>query len=38
MLPHPLTNFEYENIIEMNLDSMVFINEIIYLRQRKGHM
>ena len=31
MLPHPLTNFEIQNIIKMNLDLMVFILQIIYL-------
>ena len=38
MPPHPLTNFEYENIIKTNVDSMVFIYDIIYLRHKKGHM
>ena len=30
MLPHPLTNFEIQKIIKMNLDLMVFIQEVIY--------
>ena len=28
--PHPLTNFEIQNIIKMSLDLMGFIPEIIY--------
>ena len=33
MLPHPLTNFEIQkNIIKKNLNLMVFIQEIIYLK------
>ena len=35
---HPLTNFEIQSIIKMNLTSMVFIQEIIYLKQRIGYM
>ena len=38
MLPHPLTNFEIQNIMKINLDLMVFIQEIIYKKQRMGHM
>ena len=30
MPPHPLTNFEIQNIIKMSLDLMVFVLEIIY--------
>ena len=30
MPPHPLTNFEIQKIIKMNLDLMVFIQEVIY--------
>ena len=29
MAPHPLTNFEIQIIIKMNLNLMVFIQEII---------
>ena len=32
MSPHPLTNFETQNIIKSNLNLMVFIQEIIYLK------
>ena len=31
-MPHPLTNFEMQRIIKMNLKLMVFIQEIIYLK------
>ena len=33
MPPHPLTNFEYRNIIKMNQNLMVFFQEIIYLKK-----
>ena len=32
MPPHPLTNFEIQNIIKMNLNLMEFIQEMIYLK------
>ena len=32
MPPHPLTNFEKENIIKTILNLMVLIQEIIYLK------
>ena len=32
MLPHPLNNFEIQNIIKMSLNLMVLIQEIIYLK------
>ena len=32
MPPHPLTNFEIQSIIKMNLNLMAFIEEIIYIR------
>ena len=32
MPPHPLEILEYKGIIKMNLNLMVFIREIIYLR------
>ena len=32
MPPHPLTNFEIQSIIRMNLNLMAFIEEIIYIR------
>ena len=32
MPPHPLTNFEIQNIIKININLMVFIQEIIYLK------
>ena len=35
MPPHPLTNFEYRNIIKMNQELMVFFLEIIYLKKKK---
>ena len=40
MLPHPLTIFEIENYYEpkMNLTLMVYIQEIIYLKQWMGYM
>ena len=37
MLPNPLTNLKYKNI-KMNLNSMVLVQEIIYLKQMMGHM
>ena len=33
MPPYPLTHFEAKGITKMNLDSMVFILEVIYLKQ-----
>ena len=33
MLPHPLTNFEIQNI-KMNQDLMVFFQEIICLKNK----
>ena len=30
MPPHPLTNFEIQNIIKTNLNLMMFIQEVIY--------
>ena len=33
MPAHPLTNFEIKSITKMSLDLMVFILEIIYLKQ-----
>ena len=33
MLPYPLTNFEIQKIIKANLNLMVSIQEIIYLKQ-----
>ena len=33
MPPHPLTNFEIQNITRMNLDLMMFILGIIYLKK-----
>ena len=38
MPPHPLTNFEIQNIIKMSLDLMVFVLEIIYKKYRMGHI
>ena len=35
MPPHPLTNFEIQNITRMNLDLMMFILGIIYLKKIK---
>ena len=32
MPPYPLKNFQIQNIIKMNLNLMVFIQEIIYLK------
>ena len=32
MPPHPLTNFEIQSIIKMNLNLMAFIQEIVYLK------
>ena len=32
MLSLPFTNFEMNNIIKTNLDLMVFIQEIIYVK------
>ena len=32
ILSHPLTKFEIENIIKMNLNLMVFIQEITWLK------
>ena len=32
MLPHCLTNFGYKTIIKMNLNLMVFIQKIIFLK------
>ena len=32
MLPHPLTNFETQIAVKMNVNVMVFIQEIIYLK------
>ena len=32
MPPHSLTNFEYRNIIKMNLNLTGFIQERIYLK------
>ena len=32
MLPHPLTSFEIQNIITRNVDLMVLIQKIIYLK------
>ena len=32
MLPHPLANFEIQNIIKINLNLGLFIEEIIYLK------
>ena len=32
MPPHPLTNFEIQSIIKMNLNLMAFVEEIIYIR------
>ena len=36
MPPHPLTNFEIQNIIKMNQDLMEFIVEIVYLKNKNG--
>ena len=38
MPPHPLTGFEIQMYYQMNLILMVFIQEIIYLKQRVRHM
>ena len=38
MPPHALTNFEIQSIIKMNQNLMVFIQEIVYLKQRMGHI
>ena len=38
MSPHPLTNFEIQIAVKMNVNVMVFIREIIYLKQKIGHM
>ena len=38
MPSHPLTNFEIQSIFKMNLNLMVFIQEIIYLKQRMEHI
>ena len=32
MLPHPLTNFEIQRYYKMNLNLMVFIRRLIYLK------
>ena len=32
MEPHPLTNFEIQNIIKLNLNLELFIQELIYLK------
>ena len=37
MPPNPLTNFEIYKYYQMNLDLMVFIQEIIYLKLRTGY-
>ena len=33
--PHPLTNFELENIIKMSQDLMALFQEIVYLKKKK---
>ena len=33
MPPHPLANFEIQNITRMNLDLMMFILGIVYLKK-----
>ena len=33
--PHPLTNFELENIIKMSQDLMVLFQEIVYLKKKR---
>ena len=38
MLPDRLANFEIKNIIKTNLNLMVLIQEIIYLKQKIGHI
>ena len=38
MPPHPQTKFEIQCIIKMNLNLMVFIQEVIYLKQSMGYM
>ena len=38
MPPHPLTNFEMQKYYQNNPKFMVFIQEIIYLKKRMGHM
>ena len=32
MPPHPLTNFDYQSIIKMSPNLMVFIQEITFLK------
>ena len=36
--PNLLNNFEIQSIIKMNLNLIMFIQEIIYLKQTIGHM
>ena len=36
MPSHPLTNLKYKSIIKINLNSIVFIQGIIYLKQNYG--
>ena len=38
MPSHPQTNFEILRIVKMNLNLMVFIQEVIYLKQSMGYM
>ena len=38
MPSHPLPNFKIQNIIRKNLNLMVFIQEIIYQKQKVGHI
>ena len=38
MPPHPQTNFEILCIVKIKLNLMVFIQEVIYLKQSMGHM
>ena len=36
MPPHLLKNLEIKNIMKINLNLMVFIQEIIYLKRKNG--
>ena len=38
MSHHPLTNFEIQNYLKNNLNLMMLIQEINYLKQTMGHL
>ena len=38
ILPNLLNNFEIQSIIKMNLNLIMFIQEIIYLKEMMGYM